>query len=65
MKVMMLAKINGISFMIIPYKSHINTPLTNIKYISNDIESVFFVFIVFKAWGKKENVVKNAAKYPI
>jgi len=53
------------SFMFIPWRSHKNTPNTNIEYIINDMPDVSFDFITFKAWGTKENVVRTAAIIPI
>ena len=59
-----LAIITGKSFILIPYKSHKNTPAVNILYMPNDMPEVFFSLITFIACGKKELVVNTAAKSP-
>jgi hypothetical protein len=63
-KVMPLAMIIGISLLKIPYINHRKVPVVKIAYMESEMPEVFFVLMVFTAWGKKEIVVQNAAARP-
>jgi len=59
-----LASIIDHIFVIIPYASHKETPIINIRYMVKESPEVFLVFITLIACGKKERVVKKAAIKP-
>jgi hypothetical protein len=63
-RVIPLAATIGISRPNSPYTSHRNVPAVKTAYIDKDIPVVFFVLIVFKAWGIKDAVVRQAAARP-
>ena len=63
-RVMPFAQTIGISWLKMPYINHRKVPLVNTAYMEREIPVVFFVLMVFKAWGKKEMVVQNAAARP-
>jgi hypothetical protein len=52
-------------FVKMPYMSHKDTPMVNIRYMLKEIPEVFLVLITLIACGKKERVVKAAAIKPI
>jgi hypothetical protein len=62
--VTIFATIIGKSFINKPYISQKSTPAVNMLYIINEIPSVFFSLMVLIACGRKESVVRMAAKYP-
>jgi len=63
--VIKFAHITAALFMSTPYTNHISSPVTNMRYIVREIPLVSCVLITLIAWGKKESVVRQAAKYPI
>ncbi len=64
-KVTLLAKITGQSFLKIPYISQSKTPEVKSEYITKERSRVCFVRIAFIACGKNAVVVKHAASNPI
>lgn len=59
-----LAKISGISAMIIPYTSQRIIPTSIMIIIGSERSFVCLVLIARKPCGSKANVVKNAATNP-
>ena len=61
---MPLAIIMGKLILNNPYKNQSNVPNVKRAYIESDMLEVSFVWIVFTACGKNENVVQPAAINP-
>jgi len=64
-RVMALAIATGRLPLRMPYMSQQRVPAVNKPYIASDIPDVFLVWMVLMAWGKKEMVVPQAARYPM
>ena len=63
-KVTKLASITGKLLVAMPYTSHIKVPKVNRVYMVPEMAEVSFVFTIFKACGKKDIVVQQAAINP-
>ena len=48
-----------------PKTNHNKVPKANSEYMDKDIPEVSFVLMVWRAWGKNDNVVQQAAARPI
>lgn len=64
MRVIPFASDTGKLWLAIPYINHISVPRVNKIYIDREMEEVSLVRMVFIAWGKKEEVVRQAATKP-
>ena len=60
-----LATITGILLLNRPNKNQPSGPAAKSEYINNEMPAVFFVRMVFKACGRNDAEVKNAAIKPI
>jgi hypothetical protein len=63
--VMALATVTGVLPLNIPNNSQSTVPVVNNRYIDKEMPVVSFVRMVFTAWGKKDEVVQNAAAKPM
>lgn len=59
------ATTTGILLLSKPNNNHATVPNAKREYINNEIPDVSFVRMVFKACGRNDTVVKNAAIKPI
>jgi hypothetical protein len=63
-RVMPLATLTGRLLLNKPYNNQSRVPVVKTVYMEREIPSVFRVFMVLKAWGRKEIVVQKAAASP-